>query len=107
MGSPLGHPEGKPGPGGGEGDADTRGSVQPSTDASGLAPRRVDARPRGPAQGSVRAIRRYSEGYRDNRDYKDLHEEYSSVAGSAVRREEIPLTRRDYIRSYFQAVRGR
>ena len=31
----------------------------------------------------------------------------NSVAESAVRREEIPLTRRDYIRSYFQAVRGR
>jgi hypothetical protein len=81
--------------------------VQPSTEASGLAPERVNARPSGPAHGSVRAIRRYSEGYRDTREYKQLHDKYSSVAESAVRREEIPLTRRDYIRSYFQAVRGR
>lgn len=103
----LGPPSGKPGPGGGDGREDTKGSVQPSTEASGLAPERVHARPTGPAHGSVRAIRRYSEGYRDTREYKDLHDKYSSVAESAVRREEIPLTRRDYIRSYFQAVRGR
>jgi hypothetical protein len=107
MGSPMGPPGGKPGPGGGDGKSDTKGSVQPSTEASGLAPERVQARRTGPAQGSVRAIRRYSEGYRDTREYKDLHDKYSSVAESAVRREEIPLTRRDYIRSYFQAVRGR
>ncbi len=108
LGGPLGgRPSGKPGPGGGDGRDDTKGASRELPSASTQAPERVEARPTGPAQGSVRAIRRYSEGYRDNRDYQSLHDKYESIAESAVRREEIPLTRRDYIRSYFQAVRGR
>ena len=105
---PLGgRPGGKPGPGGGDGADDTKGGSKTLPRASMHGAERVQARPTGPAQGSVRAIRRYSEGYRDSRDYKDLHDKYECIAESAVRREEIPLTRRDYIRSYFQAVRGR
>ena len=54
----------------------------------------------------MRIIERAASGPgRDTKEYADIHHEYSAVAEAAVRREEIPLTRRDYIRNYFQAVR--
>ena len=59
----------------------------------------------GPAHGAVRYIKRFAEGLRTGPEYRDVHREYEEVAEAAVRREEIPLTRRDYIRSYFEAVR--
>jgi hypothetical protein len=104
--APFGPPSGKPGPGGGDGADDTKGDPTSMPEASAYAPERVQTDPDGPAQGAVRVIRRFTEGYHDSREYGDLHDKYSSIAESAVRQEEIPLTRRDYIRSYFQAVRG-
>jgi hypothetical protein len=106
MGLGLGPPSGKPGPGGGPG-SEAYGETRDLPEASMFGAERVDAQKRGPAQGNVRIIQRASEGHRDTREYRDLHGRYESIAESAVRREEIPLTRRDYIRNYFQAVRGR
>jgi hypothetical protein len=105
MGAPFGPPSGKPGPGGGAG-SDEKGDPTELPEASAYAPEHVGTDPEGPAQGAVRVIRRFTEGYRDSREYGELHDKYNSIAESAVRQEEIPLTRRDYIRSYFQAVRG-
>jgi hypothetical protein len=65
----------------------------------------VDAPSAGPAKGAVRLIKRFALGYRPGPEYRDLHHEYEEIAEAAVRREAIPLTRRDYIRSYFEAVR--
>ena len=67
---------------------------------------RVDVPSGGPPKGAVRIIQRAAQGPgRQTEEYRDIHHEYSAVAEAAVRREEIPLTRRDYIRDYFQAVR--
>jgi hypothetical protein len=100
----LGPPSGKPGPGGGEGSADSTPGALPQ--ASLAAPEHVDVDPSGAPQGAIRVIRRFTQGQRDDREYQAVHGEYNAIAESAVRREEIPLTRRDYIRNYFQAVRG-
>jgi hypothetical protein len=105
MAAPFGPPSGKPGAGGGAG-SDEKGDPTEMPEASAYAPEHVGTDPEGPAQGAVRVIRRFTEGYRDSREYGELHDKYNSIAESAVRQEEIPLTRRDYIRSYFQAVRG-
>jgi len=67
---------------------------------------RVDVPSGGPPKGAVRIIERAASGPgRETKEYADIHHEYSAVAEAAVRREEIPLTRRDYIQNYFQAVR--
>jgi hypothetical protein len=59
----------------------------------------------GANKGAVKIIERVSQGGPTGEQYEDLHHEYSEVAESSVRREEIPLTRRDYIKKYFEAVR--
>ena len=103
-GIPFGMPGGRPGPGGGVG-SDALGDPKDAPLMSLHGADRVEARPDGTTQGSVAVIQRFTEGHRDDREYEDLHHEYESVAESAIRREQIPLTRRDYIRNYFQAVR--
>ena len=97
-----GPPSGKPGPGGGAGSRRygflPPGSVGPAS--------RVDVPSGGPPEGAVRIIERAATGPgRTTKEYEDIHHEYRAVAEAAVSREEIPLTRRDYIRDYFQAVR--
>ncbi|MEX1366160.1 MAG: hypothetical protein AB1Z98_23750 [Nannocystaceae bacterium] len=97
-------PSGKPGPGGGRGER-RYGFLPPGSIAPG---ERVDVPSGGPPKGAVRIIERAAQGPgRQTEEYRDIHHEYSAVAEAAVRREEIPLTRRDYIRDYFQAVRPR
>jgi hypothetical protein len=99
-------PGGKPGPGGGSG-SDELGDPREAPLMSLHGAEKVEAGSDGSTQGSVSVIQRFTEGHRDDREYEDLHHQYESVAESAVRREQIPLTRRDYIRNYFQAVRPR
>jgi hypothetical protein len=105
-GIPFGMPGGKPGPGGGSG-SDELGDPREAPLMSLHGAEKVEAGSDGSTQGSVSVIQRFTEGHRDDREYEDLHHQYESVAESAVRREQIPLTRRDYIRNYFQAVRPR
>lgn len=103
--APFGPPSGKPGPGGGAG-SDELGDDRSVPLASMHAPEWVDTPAAGAPQGRIRVIRRFLQGRPDDREYRDLHQEYAAIAESAVRREQIPLTRRDYIRNYFEAVRG-
>ena len=44
-------------------------------------------------------------GERGSAGWRELHYSYSSVAESVTEQEEIPLTRREYIRRYFEAIR--
>lgn len=60
-----------------------------------------------PPEGVVRLVRRASDGQAATAAYRRVHRAYSAIAEAAVRREAIPLTRRDYIRSYFEALRPR
>jgi len=46
-------------------------------------------------------------GERSTVAYREVHTHYSSIAESATRQAEIPLTRRAYIRSYFEAIHPR
>ncbi len=60
---------------------------------------------RGALPGAVGAIGRYMQGGDDNGNYGDVHRKYESIAEGTMKSEAIPLTRRDYIRHYFEAVR--
>jgi hypothetical protein len=98
-----GPPSGKPGPGGGEG---THNYPPLGFDNPGSIPgEKIDTPNAGAQKGAIRIIQRASQGGPSGQQYEDLHHEYSDVAEAAVRREEIPLTRRDYIKNYFEAVR--
>ena len=66
---------------------------------------RLDVARSGPPQGMIRIIQRFAAGERSTTEFRELHQYYSAIAESTVRREEIPLTRRDYIRRYFDALR--
>ena len=99
-----GDPSGKPGPGGGDGSFahGSMGFLPPGAGTS----ERTDTPKAGPDKGAIRIIQRISAGRRDAEgQYKDLHQHYEEVAEEAVRQEQIPLTRREYIREYFEAVR--
>ena len=98
-----GPPSGKPGPGGGEG---THNYPPLGFDSpGGIKSEQIDTPNAGAQKGAIRIIQRASQGGPSGQQYEDLHHEYSEVAEAAVRREEIPLTRRDYIKNYFEAVR--
>ncbi len=59
----------------------------------------------GSPDGMLRVIEGGSHGERSNLSYEDVHRSYSEIAESATQRETIPLTRREYIRQYFEAIR--
>jgi len=99
-----GDPSGKPGPGGGDGSFahGSMGFLPPGVGTT----ERTDTPKAGPDKGAIRIIQRISAGRRDAEgQYKDLHQHYEEVAEEAVRQDQIPLTRREYIREYFEAVR--
>jgi len=68
---------------------------------------RVETRSDGSSAGtSARLMRRLSPGASAGEpEYQDIHRRYSAMAESAVKRERIPLSRRDFIRRYFEAIR--
>jgi hypothetical protein len=59
----------------------------------------------GPLPGAVGAISRFLEGDESSPSDDDVRREYADVAEGTIRSEQIPLTRRDYIRHYFEALR--
>jgi hypothetical protein len=59
----------------------------------------------GTPDGVVQLIESASHGERSALDYEQLIYSYTSVAEAQARREDIPLTRRNYIREYFEAIR--
>ncbi len=65
----------------------------------------VDVGADRPPEGTMRVIRASALGHRGTEEYRDLHERYSEVAESSIDQQAIPLTRRDYIRDYFDALR--
>jgi len=84
-------------------DRDTRRNPAESTVfASEQVPIPLDAIP----SAEVRLVQRAEQGQRDSKDYQARYEHYRTVAESAMRSEEIPVTRRDYVRRYFQAIGG-
>ncbi len=87
--------------GGGTGDATNEERI----DAAPAPAEWVKSQWDGTPEGVANVIRGGSGGERSSREWAEVHANYSAIAESAVDREEIPLTRRDYIRSYFEAIR--
>ncbi|MBN1945808.1 MAG: hypothetical protein JW797_09025 [Bradymonadales bacterium] len=56
-------------------------------------------------QGLIEMIEGASHGERSALRYQEVLFNYSSLAESVARQEEIPLTRRRYIQRYFEAIR--
>jgi len=56
-------------------------------------------------EGVVRAIAEQSNGVPGARHFGPVRDHYQAIAEAAIRRDEIPLTRRDFIQRYFEALR--
>ena len=57
--------------------------------------------------GIVRAIREHSAGDHTATMFGAIRDHYAAVAEANMHRDEIPLTRRDFIQRYFEALRTR
>ena len=55
--------------------------------------------------GVVQMIEGASHGERSQREYQALLNQYTDVAEATTDREDIPLTRRNYIQTYFESIR--
>ena len=55
--------------------------------------------------GVIRAIREHSSGNPRSVRFDQIRDHYAAIAESVIRRDEIPLTRRDFIQRYFEALR--
>lgn len=59
----------------------------------------------GAPDGVVQMIESASHGERSVLEYRELLRSYLEVAEASASREDIPLTRRNYIQDYFEAIR--
>lgn len=57
--------------------------------------------------GIVRAIKEHSAGDHTATAFGAIRDHYAAVAEAVMHRDEIPLTRRDFIQRYFEALRTR
>ena len=58
-------------------------------------------------EGAVRAIRERAAGANVPTAFDPVRDHYAAIAEAAIRKDDIPLTRRDYIQRYFAALRTR
>jgi hypothetical protein len=63
--------------------------------------------PPGTPDGIVRAIKEHSAGEHTATAFGAIRDHYAAVAEAVMHRDEIPLTRRDFIQRYFEALRTR
>ena len=106
----LAMPGGTPGS---QGSTGAHGGTQPSG-AAEPAPETVMAEevdtPPPPAmspEGVIRAIQEHAAGDPHPEQFGPVRDHYAAIAESAMHRDEIPLTRRDFIQRYFEALRNR
>ncbi|MFK7930190.1 MAG: hypothetical protein AB8H79_18525, partial [Myxococcota bacterium] len=59
----------------------------------------------GAGQSMGETLREAAAGGRSGLAWSAVHNRYSALAESATRRERVPLTRRSYVRQYFEAIR--
>jgi len=57
------------------------------------------------ADGIIRAIAEHSAGDHRSVRFDAVRDHYEAIAEAAIHRDEIPLTRRDFIQRYFEALR--
>jgi hypothetical protein len=96
-------------PGGAAGSSGAHGGTSPSgaTDPETVMAESVDAPPPGGADGVIRAIAEHAAGVHRSETFGPVRDHYAAAAEAAIHRDEIPLTRRDFIQRYFEALRTR
>jgi hypothetical protein len=57
-------------------------------------------------EGIIKAIREHSTGDHTPTAFQAIRDRYAAVAEATMHRDEIPLTRRDFIQRYFEALRN-
>jgi hypothetical protein len=67
---------------------------------------KTDPPPANP-EGIIKAIREHSAGDHTATLFGQIRDHYAAVAEATMHRDEIPLTRRDFIQRYFEALRTR
>jgi hypothetical protein len=67
---------------------------------------KTDPPPANP-EGIIKAIREHSSGDHTATLFGQIRDHYAAVAEASMHRDEIPLTRRDFIQRYFEALRTR
>ena len=68
---------------------------------------KTDQPPPATPDGIIRAIREHSTGDHTPTAFQAIRDRYAAVAEATMHRDEIPLTRRDFIQRYFEALRTR
>lgn len=67
----------------------------------------VETAPAVTPEGAVRAIAERASGIHQPTEFDRARDQYEAIAEAAIRKDDIPLTRRDYIQRYFAALRTR
>jgi hypothetical protein len=67
---------------------------------------KTDPPPPTTPDGIIRAIREHSAGDHTPTAFQAIRDRYAAVAEATMHRDEIPLTRRDFIQRYFEALRN-
>jgi hypothetical protein len=94
-------------PGGAQGTSGSPGAKAPSgaSDVETSAAEEVNTPPPVTPDGVIRAIREHSTGEHTSEAFEPVRDHYQAIAEAAMHRDQIPLTRRDFIQRYFEALR--
>ena len=65
----------------------------------------VGAPPPVSPEGVMRAIAEHSAGEHGSEVFEPIRDHYAAIAEAVIRRDDIPLTRRNVIQRYFEALR--
>lgn len=82
------------------------GSPSGAKDPGSVAAERVDATTQISPEGVIKAIAEHAAGEHVSEQFGPVADHYAALAEAAIRRDEIPLTRRDFIQRYFEALRN-
>jgi hypothetical protein len=95
-------------PGGAAGTSGAKGGETPSgaVEPDGFTAEEVTLPPPTTPEGIIRAIAERSAGEHHATAFGPLRDKYEALAEGVIRRDEIPLTRRDFIQRYFEALRN-
>lgn len=100
-----GSPGGSSGTSGSPGNKSPAGSSQSKDGEESSMAEEVATPPPVTPDGVIRAIREHSEGEHASEQFEPVRDHYQAIAEAAMHRDQIPLTRRDFIQRYFEALR--
>jgi hypothetical protein len=84
----------------------TPGSPSGAKDPGAVAAEQVETTPQVSPEGVIKAIAEHAAGEHVSEQFGPVRDHYEALAEAAIHRDEIPLTRRDFIQRYFQALRN-